>query len=107
MKDYPITFLIDGKEVGSSTLTATGKTLLTHAAEDEFYAILRKNEKSLLEEAEMEERDDFMDVLSPMQENVLHEKFMEVYTGSKEDYEDEFERWMEDLTLDELKDILK
>jgi hypothetical protein len=106
-KDFSIEFLIDGKNVGSSTITIVGKTLLTDAAEDEFFAILRKNEKSLLEEAEGEEKSHIVDTLTTLQEDVLKEAHAKDYIGLDDDMPDAYEAWLEDLSLGELKDLLK
>mgnify|MGYP001558513456 CR=1 FL=1 len=109
MKEYTIKFLIDDKEVGSSTLSIVGKTLLTHAAEDEFYAVLRKNEKSLLEQAEDEEKEKILNNLSAFDEEKLAEAHMRQADGVlDDDLSDDYEHWITNvLELDELKDILK
>jgi hypothetical protein len=106
-KEFEIEFHIDGKKVGSSTVTAVGKTLLTDAAEDEFYAVLRKNEKSLIQEAEDEEKSRIVDSLTSLQEDILKEAHAKVYIGLDDDMPDAYESWLEDLSLDELKDLLK
>lgn len=106
-KDFEIEFLIDGKKVGGSFLVAVGKTLLTDVAEDEFYAVLRKNESRLLKEAEDEERDEIAINLTSAQEDKLKEAHAKDYHGTDDDMPDAYEAWLENLSLDELKEILK
>jgi hypothetical protein len=106
-KDFEIEFLIDGKKLGSSTLTVMGKTLLTHAAEDEFFAMLRKNEKRLVQEAEDEEREQIIDNLTPAQEEKLQAAHMEDEPMTlDDDLPDAYEAWLMDLDLADLKRVL-
>lgn len=107
MKEYELEFLLNGKKVGTSSIIADGKDLLTSAAEDEFYAILRKNEKSLLQEAEEEERDEIISNLTREQEILLNEAHAKDYIGLDDNMPDAFEAWLEDLSLENLKEILK
>lgn len=108
MKTYTIEFVIEGRTVGSSTVTAMGKTLLTDAAEDEFFAVLRKHEPALLKEAEDEELMALIDGLTPLGEEKLKEAHMKQADGVlDDDLPDDYERWLMELSLDEVKDILK
>ena len=106
-KDFEIEFLINGVKCGNSYLTVMDGKLLTEGAEEEFYAVLRKNEKSLLQEAAGEERSNIIDHLTSEQEDKLKEAHAKEYHGTDDDMPDAFESWLEDLWLDELKTILK
>ena len=68
--DKEIDFYIGGVKVGGSTISKSpdDKHLDTQAAEDEFYAILRKHEASILEEAADYERSYIIDHLTSEQE---------------------------------------
>ena len=106
--DKEIDFYIGGVKVGGSTISKSpdDKHLDTQAAEDEFYAILRKHEASILEEAADYERSYIIDHLTSEQEDKLGEECMKNYHGSKDGWEDAYENFLEDLSLDELKAIL-
>lgn len=56
---------------------------------------------------ESEKISDIIDHLTPEQEDKLKEAHAEDYRGTDDDMPDAFEGWLEDLTLDELKQILK
>ena len=106
--DKEIDFYIGGVKVGGSTISKSpdDKHLDTQAAEDEFYAILRKHEASILEEAADYERSYIIDHLTSAQEDKLKESHAKDYHGTDDDMPDAYENFLEDLTLEELKAIL-
>lgn len=106
MKEFEITFLIDGENVGGSFLGVEGGKLITEAAEDQFFAILRKNEKLLIQRAADKEKGDIIENLTVEQEEKLTEAHAKDYHGTDDDMVDDYERWMENLTLEELKAAL-
>ncbi len=101
-----IEFAIDGVNVGSSVLIIENGKIDTSIAEEEFYKILRKNEKRLIELAADEEREQIVDNLTPAQEDKLKEAHAKDYIGTDDDMPDSYEGFLEDLDLDELKKIL-
>jgi hypothetical protein len=105
-KDFEIEFIIDGEKRGGSTLSVSNGKLDDSAATGEFFAVLRKNEKRLLQEAADEQRSSIIDNLTSEQEDKLNEVHAEHYHGTDDDMPDAFEGWLEDLSLDELKSIL-
>lgn len=106
-KDFDIVFLIDGKNVGGSVISVVDGKLLTQAAEDKFYAVLRKNEKSLIEDAELDERDELIEKLTYEQEEKLKEEHAKDYHGLDDDMGDAYEDWLSELSLSDLKEIIK
>lgn len=97
-----ITFLLDGVECGKSFLTIEDGKMYTDAAEEEFYKVLRRNSKDL----EEEEKEYLLDNLSKEQEEKLGAAHMKDYHGDKDHWEDSFERFLEDISLAELKKII-
>lgn len=97
-----ITFVIDGVECGKSWFTVENGKMYTEAAEEEFYKVLLHNNKDL----EEEEREYIVDHLTKEQEDKLGEACMKEYHGDKDHWEDFYENWLVDLSLDELKKIL-
>lgn len=106
-KDFKIEFLIDGRNVGSSYVSISNGELRTEAAEEEFYAVLRKNAKSLIQEVEDLERSEIIDNLTDDQETKLKDEHAKDYHGTDDDMPDAYEGWLENLSLDEMKQILK
>lgn len=107
MKDFEIEFRIDGKHVASSYLQVIDGRLSTELAEEEFYAVLRKNERSLIAQAEDEEKSAIVDVLNKEDEERLREAHAKDYHGTDDDMSDAFEDWLEGLSVAELKEIIK
>lgn len=105
--DTEIDFYIGGKKVGGTCLSVTDGKIDTQAAEDEFYAVLRKNEKKIIEEAEEHQREYIIDHLTSAEEDKLKEVHMAQYRGTDDDAPDDFDAWVVELPLDELKTILK
>lgn len=107
MKEYQVEFLIDGNKVGSSSITVEDGKLAVEAATDEFFAVLRKNERSLIAKAENDEAQEIIDNLTPEQEDKLKEAHAKDYIGTDDDMPDAFEDWLMNLSLSEIKDALK
>lgn len=99
-------FVINGVTCGSGFLTVRDGKLSTEDAEEEFFKTLRKNEKSLIEEAQEEERSNIVDGLTPEQESKLKEEHAKDYHGTDDDMTDAFEGWFEELSVEEIKTIL-
>ena len=72
-------------------------------AEESFYKALRYSRQQLLEE----EREYIIDNLTNAQEDLLKEAHAADYHGTDDDMPDAYEAWLMDLSLDELKQILK
>lgn len=106
MKDFEMTFTINGKDVGIAFLGVENGKLHTEAAEEQFYAILRKNEKSLIEEAGEEEKGDIVDKLTPAQEEKIKETHAKDYHGTDDNMVDAYEDFLQGLTVEDLKAIL-
>lgn len=107
-KDYLITFDIEGIGGGSAYLTVSDGKVYTQSVEDEFYAILRKNEKTLLKDMEEEEKSDIIDQLTTEHEDKLKEAHGKDYIGTDDDMPDAYEDWIcNEVSLDEIKAILK
>lgn len=100
-------FILDGIEVGSANLIVHDRKVLTENAEEEFYAILRKNEKSIIEDVENEERENIIDNLTKDQETILKDIHAKDYTGLDDDMADDYEDWLMDLSLEDLRKYLK
>lgn len=108
MTKTEIEFYIDGKCVGSSFLTVEGRKFDTQAAEDEFYAVLRKNENNIVEAAEEAEREHILNNLTKEQENKLQELHLNFHPMLLDDeMSDHYDDWVSNLTLDEVKEYLK
>ena len=105
-KSFTIEFLIEGNTVGTSSIMVCDGRVHTQSAEDEFYAILRKNEKSLLKEAEEEEKGVMVDSLTKMDESKLRDEHAKDYHGTDDDMPDAYEGWLENLSVAELKELL-
>lgn len=105
-KEFEMTFAVDGVNVGSAFFSVEDGRLDTASLEDEFHAIIRKNKKDWLEEAADEERTELIDNLSDEDEEKLKEAHMSQYNGSDDDSPDDYENWMTDLSVDEIKKIL-
>ena len=107
-KEYLMTFNIEDMfSGGSSYITVENGRVNTQAAEDEFYAILRKNEGAILKDAE-EEKSYIIDHLTKEQEEVLKEAHMAQYIGTDDDSPDDYEDWLcYQIDLVELKSLLK
>lgn len=108
LRGVKIEFIIGGVKRGSSTILVAQGRILTANAEDEFYATLRKNERSIIAEVEAEELDELLNGgLTKEQNDLLESKHAEDYHGTDDDMPDAYEAWLMDLTLAELKAIIK
>jgi len=107
MKEYLVSFNIEGIGGSSSYITVENGKVHTSSVEDEFYAMLRKNEAKMIEDAGEEERDNLIQGLTSADEDKLKEAHMKDYHGDKEHWEDSYEGFIEDLSLEQLKEILK
>ena len=105
-KEYLISFSIEGIGGGSSYITVEDGRVSTQSAEDEFYAILRKNEKAIIKDAEEEEKSDIVDKLTSEQEDKLKEEHAKDYHGCDDDMPDDYEDWLVNLSAEELKKII-
>ncbi len=106
MKEYEVRFSVEGIGTDSSFVTVENGQLNTAAVEEQFYAFLRKNEKALIKDAADEERSNIIENLTSEQEVKLAEECMKDYHGDKDHWEDAYETFLEDLSLDQLKQIL-
>ena len=107
MKEVTFDFVIDGMTCGSSILLVEDGKLNTAIVEEEFYSVLRKHEKSIIADAEEEERQHIIDHLTNAQEEKLREEHAKDYNGTDDDMTDAYEDWLMELELDGLKQILK
>src|SRR5438876_3524827 len=96
-----IEFLIDGVPSGSATLIIEDGKMDTSIAEEEFYKILRRNSKDLLEE----EREYILENLTKEQEDKLKNAHANDYHGTDDDMPDAYDGWLMDLSLEDLKRI--
>jgi len=80
--------------------------LNTENAEEMFYKFLRHNEKQWLEEAAEEEKSNFIDSLTDAQEAKLKEEHMKQYRGTDDDAPDDYEYWLSELSLEEIKNLV-
>ena len=104
--DFEIEFVINGVTCGSGTLMVRDGVLLDDDATDAFFATLRKNATSLIEEAKDEEKAWIVDNLTPEQEDKLKEAHAKDYHGTDDDMPDDYEDWLIDLSLEEIKAII-
>jgi hypothetical protein len=104
--DKEIDFYIGAVKVGGTCISVTEGEIDTQAAEDEFYSILRKHGKSIIEEAEGEEKSYIIDHLTSADEDKLGAEHMKDYHGDKDHWEDSYENFLEELSVSELKKIL-
>lgn len=104
--DKDIEFYIGGVKVGGSTITVSQGEIDTSGAEDEFFAILRKHEPSIIEEGNDYEKGYIVEHLTPAQEELLKTAHMAQYHGTDDDAPDDYEDWMMNLTAQELKSEL-
>ena len=98
-----IEFVIDGQTCGSSTLFIEDGNIDTSAAEEAFYKAVRYSRQWLLDE----ERGYIFDNLTDAQEEKLKESHAKDYHGTDDDMPDNYEYWLENLDLGEIKEILK
>ena len=106
-KELEVEIKIDGIPLqGTSTIFVKDGVVDYSLAEEHFYEIIRKWEADWIKEAQDEEKEFIVDNLTPEQEEILKNKHAEHYTGTDDDMPDEYENWLLDLSLDELKELL-
>lgn len=98
-----IEFYIDGEKCGSGTLFFENGELDTTNAEDCFWKAVRFDKQTLI----AEEFEHIMEHLTKEQEEKLKEAHMNQYRGTDDDAPDDFDNWLTELDLDQLKAILK
>ena len=108
-KDIKILFTDEeGNELGSGIVAIyPDGRLSTEQIEQEFYGMLRGNEKDWRKEFAEEYKEFIIDNLTDAQEDILKDKHMDGYTGCDDDAPDDYENWLMDLDLDDLKTMLK
>lgn len=107
-KEIEVVINIDGTPLqGTSFITVKDGKVDYSQAEEHFYEIMRKWEKDWLKEWEEEYREKIINDLTPEQEDILQEKHAEDYHGTDDNMPDDYENWLEDVTLDELLKWLK
>lgn len=102
IKNFEVKFVIDGVERGSADIMVIDGKISTSNVEDEFFAVLRKNEKMFIESAE---EDELVELLES-NNDFFEEKAMEDYHGSKDGWESYYDNWCSDLTLSEAQALL-
>ena len=107
LKELEVKIEVDGMPLqGVSFITVKDGKVDFSSAEEHFYEIMRKWEKDWIKEWEEGYRESIIDNLTLEQENILEEKHSKNYTGTDDDMPDEYENWLMELSLDELKSIL-
>ena len=104
--DTEMQFVIGGKQVGCSFITVEDGRINTEAAEEQFWAVLRKSSGAILKDAEEAEHEKIIDALTPAQEEKLKEEHAKGYTGLDDDMTDAYEDYLLDLSIAELKKII-
>lgn len=104
--DTEIDFYLGGVKVGGSCVSVTGGKIDTSAAEEEFYAVLRKNENSIIEEGREHQKSWIVDHLTDTDEDKLKEVHTAQYHGTDDDAPDDYEDWLTELDVDELIKII-
>lgn len=108
VKEFDIDFVVDGLKVGSSVIQVFDGRINTAVVEDGFFAMLRKNEKSWVEEANFEEKEKMLENLTPEQEEKVKNAHAKDYIGTDDEMPDAYDDWcVNDLSLEDLKEILK
>lgn len=107
MKEFLVTFEIDNVSGDSGYITVENGKVNSDSVEEIFYSLLRKSEQKLLEITDSEERDRIIEHLTPTDEDKLKEVHSKDYTGTDDDMPDDYENWLSNLSLDELKENIK
>lgn len=105
-REYLVSVNIEGIGGTTSYITVTNGKVMQEPVVEEFYALLRKCEKSLIKDAAEQEKSDVVDTLKPADEAKLKEAHMAQYHGTDDDAPDDYENWLEDLDVHELKKII-
>ena len=108
IKELTVEIYVDGVPLqGSSSILVENGKVNYSLAEEHFYEIIRKWEKDWIKEANEEEKSHIVDNLTKEQEDKLKEKHAKGYHGLDDEMLDDFETWLEELDLSDLKEIIK
>lgn len=97
-----IGFTVDGLDAGTSEMFIVDGRVDTSAVEDYFYKVLRRESKDPIEE----ETTFIIDNLTNAEEGKLQEAHMAQYHGTDDDSPDDYENWLSELSLEEIKKII-
>ena len=107
-KELEIEIRVDGTPLqGTSTIFVKDSKVDYSLAEEHFYEIMRKWEKDWLKEAEEEEKELIIDNLTDEEEEKLKTAHAKDYRGTDDDMPDEYENYLTEIDLEDLKQILK
>ena len=107
-KELSFQIVVDGVPLqGTSHILVENGKVDYSSAEEHFYEIVRKWEKDWIKEANEEEKSNIVDNLTKEQETKLQEKHAKSYHGLDDEMSDDFENWLEELDLSDLKNLLK
>ena len=107
-KELEVQILVDGQALqGTSFITVENGKVDYSGAEEHFYEIMRKWERSWIEEEIADERYEILHNLTPEQNKILEAEHAKNYSGQDDDMEADYEVWLENIDNDELKIILK
>ena len=109
-KDIKVHFTVEGDDWGYGTISITEDgTYRTDSVENEFYKMLRGQEKQIRKEAEEEEKEFIIDNLTKEQEDKLKDIHFNQADGVlDDDMPDDYENWLcYEVDIDELKGYLK
>lgn len=103
-KEIEVEMYFDGVPLqGTTTIFVKNGVVDYSLAEEHFYEIIRKWEKDWIKEWEEGYRESIIDNLTSEQEEILKNKHAEDYYGTDDDMSDDYENWLMDVSLDELK----
>lgn len=106
-KEIEVEIRIDGVQCqGTSTIFVKDGVVDYSNAEEHFYEIIRKWENDWIKEAQEEEKEFIISNLTSEQEEILKYKHAINYHGTDDDTPDDYDNWLIDLSLDELKEFL-
>ena len=97
-----ITFQVDGVDAGSGTMFIVDGKVSTEDVEETFYKVLRRESKDPIDQ----ELGHIIENLTKEQEDKLQEAHAKDYHGTDDDMPDNYEYWMSNLDLAEIKEIL-
>lgn len=107
-KELEIKIEVDGMPLqGTSFILVKDGVVDFSQAEEHFYEIIRKWEQDWIKEANEKEKEFIIDNLTKLQEEKLQEVHAGSYMGTDDDMPDEYENWLMELDLDDLKELLK
>ena len=107
-KELEVEIRVDGVTLqGTSFILIKDGKVDYSQTEEHFYEIIRKWEGDWIKEAAESEKEFIIDHLTKEQEDKLKDKHAKGYTGLDDDMSDDYENWLMDLDLDDLKKIIK